>query len=176
MTRDRVANPLDDTTRMAPAQEAGPVDAQVAAACLVVLSGSNVGDHDDYRSSCGGMSTPPNGGRDAVYYIDLGAGALTSAVDVTFSTECAGTDFDTVLAVGVGPGSCGATGFGAGPPRCNDDVNTSSRRSRVTVCVPGAVATTGTRVNVLVDGYLATDVGNYQLNVVVSQHPGGTCP
>ena len=44
MTRDRVANPLDDTTRMAPAQEAGPVDAQVAAACLVVLSGSNVGE------------------------------------------------------------------------------------------------------------------------------------
>jgi diguanylate cyclase (GGDEF)-like protein len=29
---------------MAPAQEAGPVDAQVAAACLVVLSGSNVGE------------------------------------------------------------------------------------------------------------------------------------
>jgi len=44
MTRDRVANPLDDTTRMAPAQEAGPADAQVAAACLVVLSGSNVGE------------------------------------------------------------------------------------------------------------------------------------
>ena len=44
MTRDRVANPLDDTTRMAPAQEAGPTDAQPAAACLVVLSGSNVGE------------------------------------------------------------------------------------------------------------------------------------
>ena len=44
MTRDRVANPLDDTTRMAPAQEAGPEDAQPAAACLVVLSGSNVGE------------------------------------------------------------------------------------------------------------------------------------
>jgi two-component system cell cycle response regulator len=44
MTRDRVANPLDDTTRMAPAQEAGPADAQQAAACLVVLSGSNVGE------------------------------------------------------------------------------------------------------------------------------------
>ena len=44
MTRDRVANPLDDTTRMAPAQEAGPADAQPAAACLVVLSGSNVGE------------------------------------------------------------------------------------------------------------------------------------
>src|SRR3954462_5161709 len=44
MTRDRVANPLDDTTRMAPAQEAGPPDAQPAAACLVVLSGSNVGE------------------------------------------------------------------------------------------------------------------------------------
>src|SRR6266700_3531656 len=44
MTRDRVANPLDDTTRMAPAQEAGPADAQAAAACLVVLSGSNVGE------------------------------------------------------------------------------------------------------------------------------------
>jgi len=44
MTRDRVANPLDDTTRMAPAQEAGPADAQPAGACLVVLSGSNVGE------------------------------------------------------------------------------------------------------------------------------------
>ena len=44
MTRDRVANPLDDTTRMAPAQEAGPPEAQQAAACLVVLSGSNVGE------------------------------------------------------------------------------------------------------------------------------------
>jgi two-component system, cell cycle response regulator len=44
MTRDRVANPLDDTTRMAPAQEAAPPDAQPAAACLVVLSGSNVGE------------------------------------------------------------------------------------------------------------------------------------
>jgi two-component system, cell cycle response regulator len=44
MTRDRVANPLDDTTRMAPVQEAQPPDAQPAAACLVVLSGSNVGE------------------------------------------------------------------------------------------------------------------------------------
>ena len=44
MTRDRVANPLDDTTRMAPAQEAGPPEAQQAAAYLVVLSGSNVGE------------------------------------------------------------------------------------------------------------------------------------
>jgi two-component system cell cycle response regulator len=44
MTRDRVANPLDDTTRMAPAQAAGEADAQQAAACLVVLSGSNVGE------------------------------------------------------------------------------------------------------------------------------------
>ena len=44
MTRDRVANPLDDTTRMAPAQEAGGAEAQPAAACLVVLSGSNVGE------------------------------------------------------------------------------------------------------------------------------------
>ena len=44
MTRDRVANPLDDTTRMAPAQEAGTADGQPAAACLVVLSGSNVGE------------------------------------------------------------------------------------------------------------------------------------
>src|SRR6185369_15500749 len=44
MTRDRVANPLDDTTRMAPAQEPAPPDAQPAAACLVVLSGSNVGE------------------------------------------------------------------------------------------------------------------------------------
>jgi two-component system, cell cycle response regulator len=44
MTRDRVANPLDDTTRMAPVQEAPPPDAQPAAACLVVLSGSNVGE------------------------------------------------------------------------------------------------------------------------------------
>jgi two-component system, cell cycle response regulator len=43
MTRDRVANPLDDTTRMAPAQPAteGP---QAAVATLVVLSGSNVGE------------------------------------------------------------------------------------------------------------------------------------
>ncbi len=44
MTRDRVANPLDDTTRMAPAPEAGPPEAQQAGACLVVLSGSNVGE------------------------------------------------------------------------------------------------------------------------------------
>jgi two-component system cell cycle response regulator len=44
MTRDRVANPLDDTTRMAPAQEAGTTEAQPAAAYLVVLSGSNVGE------------------------------------------------------------------------------------------------------------------------------------
>ncbi len=43
MTRDRVANPLDDTTRMAPAQPAAP-DAQSATATLVVLSGSNVGE------------------------------------------------------------------------------------------------------------------------------------
>jgi two-component system cell cycle response regulator len=45
MTRDRVANPLDDTTRMAPAPEA-PVqaDGQSPAACLVVLSGSSVGE------------------------------------------------------------------------------------------------------------------------------------
>src|SRR5450631_165171 len=44
MTRDRVANPLDDTTRMAPVPEAGPPEAQQAAAYLVVLSGSNVGE------------------------------------------------------------------------------------------------------------------------------------
>jgi two-component system, cell cycle response regulator len=43
MTRDRVANPLDDTTRMAPAQPAAE-DAQSATATLVVLSGSNVGE------------------------------------------------------------------------------------------------------------------------------------
>jgi len=45
MTRDRVANPLDDTTRMAPAPEA-PIAAngQTPAACLVVLSGSSVGE------------------------------------------------------------------------------------------------------------------------------------
>ena len=36
MTRDRVANLLDDTTRMAPAQAPG-ADAQPAGACLVVL-------------------------------------------------------------------------------------------------------------------------------------------
>jgi two-component system, cell cycle response regulator len=43
MTRDRVANPLEDTTRMAPAP---PADAQESgtAAYLVVLSGSNVGE------------------------------------------------------------------------------------------------------------------------------------
>ncbi|HVV52456.1 MAG TPA: GGDEF domain-containing protein [Polyangia bacterium] len=44
MTRDRVANPLDDTTRMAPAQAEGQADGQPAAAYLVVLSGSNVGE------------------------------------------------------------------------------------------------------------------------------------
>jgi diguanylate cyclase (GGDEF)-like protein len=43
MTRDRVANPLDDTTRTAAAQPAAE-EAQAAAACLVVLSGSNVGE------------------------------------------------------------------------------------------------------------------------------------
>ncbi len=43
MTRDRVANPLDDTTRTAPAQPAA-ADAQAATATLVVLSGSNVGE------------------------------------------------------------------------------------------------------------------------------------
>ncbi|HVV16749.1 MAG TPA: GGDEF domain-containing protein [Polyangia bacterium] len=42
MTRDRVANPLDDTTRMAPAPQA---DAQESAsATLLVLSGLNVGE------------------------------------------------------------------------------------------------------------------------------------
>ncbi|HVT10487.1 MAG TPA: GGDEF domain-containing protein [Polyangia bacterium] len=42
MTRDRVANPLDDTTRMAPAPKA---DAQESvSATLLVLSGSNVGE------------------------------------------------------------------------------------------------------------------------------------
>ena len=44
MTRDRVANPLEDTTRTAPAQAAGDADAPPAAAYLVVLSGSNVGE------------------------------------------------------------------------------------------------------------------------------------
>jgi two-component system cell cycle response regulator len=45
MTRDRVANPLDDTTRMAPAPEVPvEVEGQSPAACLVVLSGSSVGE------------------------------------------------------------------------------------------------------------------------------------
>jgi two-component system cell cycle response regulator len=45
MTRDRVANPLDDTTRMAPTPEAPIVaEGQSAAAYLVVLSGSSVGE------------------------------------------------------------------------------------------------------------------------------------
>ncbi|HVZ87936.1 MAG TPA: GGDEF domain-containing protein [Polyangia bacterium] len=44
MTRDRVANPLDDTRRMAPAPEAQTPVEQPAAAYLVVLSGSNVGE------------------------------------------------------------------------------------------------------------------------------------
>jgi diguanylate cyclase (GGDEF)-like protein len=43
MTRDRVANPLDDTTRMAPAQPAAEAG-QAAVPTLVVLSGSNVGE------------------------------------------------------------------------------------------------------------------------------------
>ena len=43
MTRDRVANPLEDTTRTAAAQPAAE-EAQPAAAYLVVLSGSNVGE------------------------------------------------------------------------------------------------------------------------------------
>ena len=43
MTRDRVANPLDDTTRMAPAQPAAEGN-QAAVPTLVVLSGSNVGE------------------------------------------------------------------------------------------------------------------------------------
>src|SRR3984957_17561368 len=45
MTRDRVANPLDDTTRMAPAPEV-PVEAEghPPAACLGGLSGSSVGE------------------------------------------------------------------------------------------------------------------------------------
>jgi diguanylate cyclase (GGDEF)-like protein len=43
MTRDRVANPLDDTTRMAPAQPAAE-GGQAAVPTLVVLSGSNVGE------------------------------------------------------------------------------------------------------------------------------------
>ncbi|MFL5306225.1 MAG: diguanylate cyclase [Polyangia bacterium] len=42
MTRDRVANPLDDTTRMAPAPQADAQDS--ASATLLVLSGSNVGE------------------------------------------------------------------------------------------------------------------------------------
>jgi len=43
MTRDRVANPLDDTTRMAPARQADAQDGGPAVT-LVVLSGSNVGE------------------------------------------------------------------------------------------------------------------------------------
>ncbi len=43
MTRDRVANPLEDTTRMAPAPQADAQDGGPAPA-LVVLSGSNVGE------------------------------------------------------------------------------------------------------------------------------------
>ncbi len=42
MPDDRVGNPLDDTTRMAPAPE--PAIGQPAIAYLVVLSGSNVGE------------------------------------------------------------------------------------------------------------------------------------
>src|SRR5450755_2583407 len=44
MTPDRVANPLDDTTRMAPAPEVPVAEGQTPAACLVVLSGSSVGE------------------------------------------------------------------------------------------------------------------------------------
>jgi two-component system cell cycle response regulator len=45
MTHDSVANPLDDTTRMAPVPEpSDPANGQAAAACLVVLSGSSVGE------------------------------------------------------------------------------------------------------------------------------------
>ncbi|HVY39626.1 MAG TPA: GGDEF domain-containing protein [Polyangia bacterium] len=42
MTRDRVANPLDDTTRMAPAPQADAHES--VSATLLVLSGSNVGE------------------------------------------------------------------------------------------------------------------------------------
>jgi two-component system cell cycle response regulator len=44
MTRDRVANPLDDTRRTAPVPEAQAQVELPAAAYLVVLSGSNVGE------------------------------------------------------------------------------------------------------------------------------------
>jgi diguanylate cyclase (GGDEF)-like protein len=42
MSRDRVANPFEDTTRMAPAP--GPQAGEAIAAYLIVLAGSNVGE------------------------------------------------------------------------------------------------------------------------------------
>lgn len=133
-----------------------------------MVTGSNNADHDDYTSMCG-----HSGGRDAVYYVDFAAGILTGATDITFTTDSPNTTFDTVLAATVGA-TCGASGFNT--RLCNDDVSGSNNRSRVTVCVAGAVGSLGTRVHVLVDGYDGTASGNYQLNVTVTPHPGGVCP
>jgi hypothetical protein len=133
-----------------------------------MVSGSNPGDSDNYTAMCGHAM-----GRDAVYYVDIPGGVVTTALDVTFSTDSPETTFDTVLGATVG-GTC-ATGL-ANTRLCNDDVMTGTNfRSRLTVCVPGSVVTGGTRVHVMVDGFDGTAEGNYVLNVTVNTH-AGVCP
>jgi hypothetical protein len=126
-------------------------------------SGNNGALGDDYRSSCGNT-----GGRDAVYYVDLPAGAL-GAVDVTVSTDHASTSYDTVLAARTG--TCG--GF---TRPCQDDISSGNSRSTITFCVtPSAVSTT--QVHILVDGFDGGggSTGDYTVSVSVSPHPGGIC-
>ncbi len=132
-----------------------------------MATGANGGDHDDYVASCGHA-----GGRDAVYYVDIPAGLLTNAVDVVISTDNMTTSFDTVVAAATGP--CSAATFSAA--RCNDDATMATRDSRLAMCIPGSVATTATRLHILVDGFDNTSTGTFQVTVLLTPRAGLTCP
>ena len=132
-----------------------------------MATGANGGEHDDYMAMCGHP-----GGRDAVYYVDIPGSLLTNAVDVVISTDNMTTSFDTVVAAATGP--CSAATFSSA--RCNDDATNMTRNSRLVMCIPGTVATTATRLHILVDGFDNMSTGTFQVSVLLTPRTGPTCP
>ena len=145
------------------------------------VTGTTVGDTDDYRTTCSANAAgeaPPNGAGDAVYYVDVPPSGTFLPVDVTISTNNPGTDFDSVLGAVVG--TCSAAGFasatgGGTTARCNDDVSGMIHTSSLTLCLAPS-ASGPARIQILVDGYMQGAEGNFDLTVTVTPHAGPTCP
>ena len=130
---------------------AEPIPLTLSASGSVTVSGTiDASRVNDYNTRCGGV-----GGRDVVYVLTLDRSA-----DVRIETR---GGIDTVVAAGT---TCDMATFGR---QCNDDSNPDTTVTsriwlrRVQVPIAGVQ-----RLYIIVDGYQASTMGAYELNVQVS--------